>query len=693
MTVEYEYPRNTFNLVSQTEVQLDFYVENKENILVVLGGIIVSPLEYTVTQLKSYQGARVVFNAPINGSLVVSRYTRTDRSFNYNNTQNNIKPESLNNDFDRIWRSQQEQDVALAVEIAGRKEADEGIYEYVNSLAYPDGRAGLVSYQIPQVLTEAEKFIAQTNIGAISGQRLDELELAIIQEAINRTDGDNTLGIVKQDTLVSGDNIKTLNGESLLGSGDIQIDGFVSYEVNQNLNSLYQEIARNNIDAASTDQINETNAAIIQEAINRTDGDNALALAISKRLRFDASQTLSPAEQTQLRTNMGDAAGLMYLTDIGPGSTATSQVLRPKQAPTGASGGSLTLAGSAATSGVSSSYYGFSLNHKLNSSVGVGSLDLQTTRNITTSPDYNVSGQFSVGLGKGLKVAGNNNIVFGSMINEFVQTVSGTRNIIGVTQANFTSGSYTTTGSNNIILNSQSGATASGSGNLILGGRLGSASGDFNTILGAYQACNPSGQFNVFLGNGSDNASATSGQYLVCPYQILGDLDLGVTALRVGNFSEGIPNGEGGINGRRMNRKELNYLLVQNNPVSGTTYNASSNLAAASSTNTLPMRNCVVEGYIRTTVVSTASSTMQKMAVYKFEGTYYNGSLNYTLTQMDTTAGGDTSGLIPVTLSIVSNTLRISIVNNDSTTTGTGFTLRLAAYVCAQDLNPDASNV
>lgn len=124
MTVEYEYPRNTFNLVSQTEVQLDFYVENKENILVVLGGIIVSPLEYTVTQLKSYQGARVVFNAPLTGSLVVLRYTRTDRSFNYNNTQNNIKPESLNNDFDRIWRSQQEQDVALAEEALIRATKD-----------------------------------------------------------------------------------------------------------------------------------------------------------------------------------------------------------------------------------------------------------------------------------------------------------------------------------------------------------------------------------------------------------------------------------------------------------------------------------------------------------------------------------------------------------------------------------------
>jgi hypothetical protein len=29
----------------------------------------------------------------------------------------------------------------------------------------------------------------------------------------------------KQDTLVSGDNIKTINGDSILGSGDIRIQG------------------------------------------------------------------------------------------------------------------------------------------------------------------------------------------------------------------------------------------------------------------------------------------------------------------------------------------------------------------------------------------------------------------------------------------------------------------------------------
>jgi len=41
----------------------------------------------------------------------------------------------------------------------------------------------------------------------------------LFQEAVNQ--GKNG----KQDTLISGDNIKTINGESLIGSGDIQIQG------------------------------------------------------------------------------------------------------------------------------------------------------------------------------------------------------------------------------------------------------------------------------------------------------------------------------------------------------------------------------------------------------------------------------------------------------------------------------------
>lgn len=51
-----------------------------------------------------------------------------------------------------------------------------------------------------------------------------------VQDAITE------LGNNKQDTLVSGTNIKTINGESVLGSGNIEIQGGGSIEHNDTLN-------------------------------------------------------------------------------------------------------------------------------------------------------------------------------------------------------------------------------------------------------------------------------------------------------------------------------------------------------------------------------------------------------------------------------------------------------------------------
>jgi hypothetical protein len=42
---------------------------------------------------------------------------------------------------------------------------------------------------------------------------------------IRLTAADGDTFVAKQDALVSGTNIKTVNSQSLLGSGDIQIDG------------------------------------------------------------------------------------------------------------------------------------------------------------------------------------------------------------------------------------------------------------------------------------------------------------------------------------------------------------------------------------------------------------------------------------------------------------------------------------
>lgn len=240
MTVEFEAPTNTFNMNNQTEAQLDYYIENKENITVTKNGILVSPLEYTVTSLKSYLGGRVVFNTPITGVIVVKRYTSVDRSFNYNNTQNNIKPESLNNDFDRIWRSQQEQDVALGDEAliratadldlqaqidqeeAARIAGDAGVIAYAESLAYVSGVTDDAYVKVLQPFagaitrTQHDKnleFISVKDFGAVGDGIADDADAiiaAINSGAKNIYFNDGVYKISKTINLIS--NIRLFGG-------------------------------------------------------------------------------------------------------------------------------------------------------------------------------------------------------------------------------------------------------------------------------------------------------------------------------------------------------------------------------------------------------------------------------------------------------------------------------------------------
>lgn len=76
-----------------------------------------------------------------------------------------------------------------------------------------------------QSLTDSQKTQARTNIGAgtyskpSSGIPASDLESGVIPDVSG-----------KQDTLVSGTNIKTINQTSLLGSGDITVEDGVGFE-------------------------------------------------------------------------------------------------------------------------------------------------------------------------------------------------------------------------------------------------------------------------------------------------------------------------------------------------------------------------------------------------------------------------------------------------------------------------------
>ena len=72
----------------------------------------------------------------------------------------------------------------------------------------------------------------------------------------------------KQDTLVSGENIKTVNGQSILGSGDIPISGAsdaVKY-TSQSLTDAQKTQARTNIAAASDSEVSQLRSEVYELA-------------------------------------------------------------------------------------------------------------------------------------------------------------------------------------------------------------------------------------------------------------------------------------------------------------------------------------------------------------------------------------------------------------------------------------------
>ena len=89
-----------------------------------------------------------------------------------------------------------------------------------------------------------------------------------IEEAITNLQNDvNDLEENKQDTLVSGENIKTINGESVLGSGNIEIDLSNYYnkqEIDQSQASQNANISKNADDIATLNN-NLTNYSLITE--------------------------------------------------------------------------------------------------------------------------------------------------------------------------------------------------------------------------------------------------------------------------------------------------------------------------------------------------------------------------------------------------------------------------------------------
>lgn len=112
----------------------------------------------------------------------------------------------------------------------------------------------------------------------------------------------------KQDKLVSGTNIKTVGGTSILGSGDIPIQAgdtnAVKY-VSQSLTGAQKAQARSNI-GAQEQLVSGTNIKTVNNQTLLGPGNITVQAGDTDAVKY-VSQTLTDAQKAQARTNIGAA--------------------------------------------------------------------------------------------------------------------------------------------------------------------------------------------------------------------------------------------------------------------------------------------------------------------------------------------------------------------------------------------------
>ena len=129
----------------------------------------------------------------------------------------------------------------------------ETIEELLENGAGGGGTPYAVKYTA-QSLSSSEQAQARTNIGAAASSALSG----------------------KQDTLVSGTNIKTVGGQSLLGSGNVTVNdtSAVKFDAAQSLTTAQKQQARQNIGAISADEM--TNMEYVTAAIRPEASENTM---------------------------------------------------------------------------------------------------------------------------------------------------------------------------------------------------------------------------------------------------------------------------------------------------------------------------------------------------------------------------------------------------------------------------------
>lgn len=113
----------------------------------------------------------------------------------------------------------------------------------------------------------------------------------------------------KQDTLVSGTNIKTINGESILGSGDMSISGGSGTTVEANPTDI------------ATNVLNKLKVAGVTYSVPSGSGEGGSLIPIYKEVNSDndiVSVTFTTEEYARLTSNLGTVIMLANNGEVLP---------------------------------------------------------------------------------------------------------------------------------------------------------------------------------------------------------------------------------------------------------------------------------------------------------------------------------------------------------------------------------------
>lgn len=185
MTVENTNPIQHFTANGISKVySFNFLVEGKDNLVVSANEVTVDPSEYSYIEATR----SIEFNTvpTVGTEITVERKTALTRSINYQTYDNSFRPQTLNYDFDRIWRVLQEKGIESAKTLSG-------LIKILEQLSVADRK-------IVEALIEQTR----TNIA----EDVDNVEL-IIEEAKQRKEQDKLYNVLQQiQNGVLGDELK-----------------------------------------------------------------------------------------------------------------------------------------------------------------------------------------------------------------------------------------------------------------------------------------------------------------------------------------------------------------------------------------------------------------------------------------------------------------------------------------------------